>query len=286
VAYASYGHFYTLEMPDPIAPIPCRSRLFLVEEGSPAHKQIEENPTAPVPVDAIFIMMNPGGSQSLAEITQRVRFSDIGQMPIRLVSAIPDKTQDRIMAVMQQCQLSQAVVLNLSDEREQDSGKFEKSLTRLKRARAKATKALSKGIPSPTDTLEDFYAPSIFAPTRRAELRTVLAARQDGAPITVAWGCGTPLVPWIDLCLEALGDCGIPQPTAGVWQEGQKGVKTTNPENNHYYHPLCRRPCKIFGDAGEVAGDATEKATEKVEESIPWTAYITRQIQQSRGVGG
>jgi hypothetical protein len=126
-----YGHFYTLQLTDGSL-IPCRSLLEIVLAGNSLDN--ETYPKTHLP-DAITIMMNPGGSEPdlsqtpgfLEEQINLNAFKSDYQAK-RLIRAIPDTTQDRIMNIMNVLGWNHVRILNLSDIREVDSAFLSKHL--------------------------------------------------------------------------------------------------------------------------------------------------------------
>lgn len=118
-----YGHFYDLKLSNEI--LKCRSVLEIKRI-----KQIEK----PVKPDIIVIMMNPGSSSPQNEnyvpkILSQNEYNKVIEKEI--IQAKPDSTQYQIMRLMELNGWNFVRILNLSDLRNGDSGKFR---TEFKRA--------------------------------------------------------------------------------------------------------------------------------------------------------
>lgn len=195
--FAVFGHFYS------IGDINYRSVLEIV------HKNIaitELGSLSSVLPDAIFIMMNPGSSKPLTEVSNSISINDIGQLEVSLVPTKPDTTQYQLMRVMKYCNWTHVRVLNLSDMRDPKSGNFFERY---------------KNIENEMGLKEH----SIFSDTRENELKKKLK-RKSNAPIVYAWGVSSELDPLIERCINK-----IPQiiKVKGVLKDGTK---------NKYFHPL------------------------------------------------
>ncbi|WP_026883539.1 hypothetical protein [Clostridium akagii] len=203
--YHCYGHFYTLRI-NKNNLIKCRSVLEIVESNSTLDNGIM--PTNNMP-DAITIMMNPGGSEpDLPNISQYIEtiindnFFNIDFMNKKLVRAIPDVTQDRIMNVTG---WKHVRILNLSDVREKNS-------TYLKDHLKKFEVALDSSIHS------------IFSPKRKAERELALCI-EDMPLIIFGWGT--------EEYLEKIGEYAFKYITMDNKQKFV-GIKQ---DNYNFYHP-------------------------------------------------
>lgn len=134
--YHSYGHFYNLVVND--ERIPCRSVLEIVEANSDLDNEV--SPTHNIP-DAIVIMMNPGGSQP--DLTRINNYNEpqindnsfeIDFRTKKLVRAVADTTQNRIMNVMNVMSWRHVRILNLTDIREANSSYLNSHVSRFSSA--------------------------------------------------------------------------------------------------------------------------------------------------------
>lgn len=200
--FGVFGHFYSVEVA-PKKVVECRSVLEIVEA---AHAPTKTDAISSRKPDAVFIMMNPGSSRPLAEVSNRIHAKLIHELPISLVPTKPDTTQYQVMWVMHYCEWRHVRVLNLSDLRCPKSGVFFKQF---------------KG-------LEDdfsFDAHSVFSERRKGELALKLT-NQNAIPVIRAWGVSPHLDPLIDRCISKLTGA---KAVRGLMKEG-----TTN----KYLHPL------------------------------------------------
>ncbi len=200
--FAVFGHFYSVNL-NSGEQINSRSVLEIVTKHiTPSNAGLLLS-GAP---DAIFVMMNPGSSKPLKEVSNCVSERLISQLKTSLVPTRPDTTQYQVMRVMRYRGWNHVRVLNISDMRETKSGKF------LKRYRD-------------IEQRTGFTAHSLFADKRSAELRRKLH-KKPPAPIVCAWGVSPDLDPLIERCLKKLsGRSGL---------TGLLKPKTAN----KYYHPL------------------------------------------------
>lgn len=141
----------------------------------------------------MVVMMNPGSS----------RPSSTNYFFDEMCEAIPDKTQEQIIKVCEQCDIDYFRVLNLSDLRQPKSSIFLSKLSDPK----------FQNLPH-----------SIFHPQRKAELE---AKWEKGVPAVFGWGVDSNLEP---LARSALTSLQIPHPIG--WQPKLSGWA--------YYHPLQR----------------------------------------------
>ncbi|SFS63067.1 DUF1643 domain-containing protein [Lutibacter maritimus] len=143
--------------------------------------------------DIMVIMMNPGSSRPINGIDNNTEES----------LAIPDRTQDQIMEVMQNCDFEYARVLNLSDYREANSNEFYKMIPVLE------TEQISH---------------SIFDESRKEDLQALWVNK---VPVIFSWGVNPKLK---SLALNAIKAINITNPIG--WQKTD--FKWA------YYHPLPR----------------------------------------------
>jgi len=110
-----YGHFYDLKIEESV--FQCRSELSIVRRGS----------RSDLP-DMIIVMMNPGSSAPSDKAYETRVYTPKEYFNIKskeLVSARPDSTQYQIMRLMLNNGWEFVRILNLSDLRNGNSGKFQ-----------------------------------------------------------------------------------------------------------------------------------------------------------------
>ncbi|MFK5975267.1 MAG: DUF1643 domain-containing protein [Sulfurovum sp.] len=149
---------------------------------------IRRNETITDKPDLMVVMMNPGSS----------RPEDGNEKNTIASKAVPDKTQDQIMKVMNNCNFNYARILNLSDLREAKSKVFYSKLEELKK------------IPH-----------SIFNDERINDFETLFV---KNVPVIFAWGVDKKLEP---LAIKAIERINEIKPF-GLLKEGT---------NVSYYHP-------------------------------------------------
>ena len=202
LTYDVFGHFYSVELASG-EEISCRSVLELVEK---AHTPADTDRISLQTPNAIFIMMNPGSSEPLAEASNDIHQDSIDNLSISLVPTKPDTTQYQVMRLMHYCGWHHVRVLNLSDLRCTKSTEFFKQFQKL-------------------ESEHDYDAHSLFSSRRASELADKLT-RDMGIPIVRAWGLSPELNPLIERCLEnTAGHLSI----RGLMKEGSE---------NKYLHPL------------------------------------------------
>jgi hypothetical protein len=216
-SYEVFGHFYSVEIA-PREVVECRSVLEIASKTLAPYDPAKLSHLSP---DAVFIMMNPGSSQPLVEVNNRIRPGAIHRLAISLVPTKPDTTQYQVMRLMRAFKWGHVRVLNLSDLRSSKSANFFKLYQRLERDHG-------------------FHAHSIFSQARTRELSHKLPTESTGkragkntgksnAPLVLAWGLSDYLNPLIDRCLLRLSSMSAPDRRIGLLNEG-----TTN----KYRHPL------------------------------------------------
>ena len=141
--------------------------------------------------DLMVVMMNPGSSKPINGIDSFNKETE----------AIPDKTQDQIMKIMDNCGFKYARILNLSDLREPKSKLFYSKINELQ----------DKGIHH-----------SIFSEDRRDEFNEIFI---KNVPVILAWGVNTNLFELADLAIKRIGKSEL------------FGIKKDK-EENAFYHPL------------------------------------------------
>lgn len=200
--FSIFGHFYEVILPQ-IEPVKCRSVLEIVAKK---HSPNDHSDLSALNPDAVFIMMNPGSSRPLSEVSNRIRAEAIHKLPISLVPTKPDTTQYQVMRLMLVRKWQHVRVLNLSDIRSPKSPEFIKLFQLLERE-------------------SNFHSHSIFAHARREELAAKLPKRKS-TPVVLAWGLSEKLNPLIERCLSSL-----PRSikVKGLLESGTK---------NKYRHPL------------------------------------------------
>lgn len=191
-----YGHFYQ-QIINKVS-YPCRSTLEIIRLCNqnlvrPAAK--DPGILLDRPPNAVFVMLNPGGS---SQSDEQDLGKELSPWEIRedardnLVPTDPDKTQRVIERVMNSKQLDHVRILNLFDIREPES----KELV----DRIKNSLGLTRGrIPTPPEILS--Y--SIFSYERRCELRKRLNAVAPPR-IVVAWGVESALIPFFESSCKIL----------------------------------------------------------------------------------
>jgi hypothetical protein len=145
-----------------------------------AHTPVELSALSSRKPDAVIIMMNPGSSRPLDEVKNHIHAEEIAELQISLVPTKPDTTQYQVMRLMHYCEWRHARVLNLSDLRCSQSGKFVRQFKEL------------EGVTS-------FDSHSIFSTRRKNELALKLTADKAIAVIC-AWGVSAGLDPLIERC--------------------------------------------------------------------------------------
>lgn len=199
--YGVYGHFYSVELASREI-VNCRSVLEIADKTCTPKDHSGLLHRRP---DAVFIMMNPGSSKPLAEVSNHIHVQAIHELPISLVPTKPDTTQYQVMRLMHFRQWRHVRVLNLSDLRSPKSLEFIKLFQRLE---------------------EDsgFDSHSVFSDTRKVELAAKLP-KGSKMPIVLAWGLSEKLDPLIERCLARISGWA----TKGLLEEGTA---------NKYRHPL------------------------------------------------
>ena len=200
--YGVFGHFYSVEVA-PNNVVDCRSVLEIVEKPHAPEQHSVLSSNEP---DAVFIMMNPGSSRPLTEVSNRIHAESIHELRVSLVPTKPDITQYQVMRVMHYCKWHHVRVLNLSDLRCPSSGKFFKQF-----------KQLEEEIP--------FDSHSVFSSRREHELVLKLTKHKT-IPVVRAWGVSGQLEPLIERCVSKITKN---KTIRGLLKEG-----TTN----KYLHPL------------------------------------------------
>jgi len=178
--YSVFGHFYSVQLASGEV-LECRSVLEMAaNSGIP----VENAGLSQRQPDAVFIMMNPGSSQPLVEVSNHIHAGDIHKLPISLVPTKPDTTQYQVMRVMHHCQWRHVRVLNLSDLRCSKSEEFIKQFRQLEE---------KSGLDSH----------SIFSERRKVELSLKLPKARE-VRLVYAWGLSEKLNPLIERCLSRI----------------------------------------------------------------------------------
>ena len=192
-----YAHFYKMTVGT--ARHSCRSTLEIVRvqdrnlvrrAAGDAGVLLEQTP------EAVFIMLNPGGSSPLDE-TQGLTNLETAQIATHagsnLVRTRPDRTQRQIEALMARKQLNHVRVLNLFDIRQKNSSKLVNTI--------KESLGLDRGTVIPNPPPVKPY--SIFSSNRTNELR----ARLNGQRMVVlAWSINAALHPFFRSAYRKLSD--------------------------------------------------------------------------------
>lgn len=201
-SYGVFGHFYSVELASKEV-AHCRSVLEIADKSRTPQGHSDLSQHSP---DAVFIMMNPGSSKPLVEVSNHVRVEAIHELPISLVPTKPDTTQYQVMRLMHFRQWQHVRVLNLSDLRSSKSPEFIKLYQRL-------------------EADSNFDSHSIFSEVRKNELAVKLPKSRK-IPLVLAWGLSEKLDPLIERCLSRLPRN---RTTKGLLEEGTA---------NKYRHPL------------------------------------------------
>ncbi len=167
--------------------------LFYTKNGYKFRKflNILKNNSDKIKPDLMVIMMNPGSSKPLN-----------GNENCNVeTKAIPDRTQDQIMKVMENCKFDFARILNLSDLREPKSSIFYGKIEELK---------INK------------ISHSVFDKKRNSDYEELFVRN---IPVIFAWGVNEKLS---ELAITAIKQIGETQPI---------GLKKNGFEYA-YYHPL------------------------------------------------
>ncbi len=178
--YGVFGHFYSVELASKEV-VECRSVL---EIASKSHAPKEHSELSVLRPDAVFIMMNPGSSRPLVEVSNHIHAKAIRKLPISLVPTRPDTTQYQVMRLMHFLGWRHVRVLNLSDLRSPKSAEFIKSFQRLEKE-------------------SHFDSHSVFCDARTDELSLKLP-KSKKTPLVLAWGMSDKLNPLIDRCMTRL----------------------------------------------------------------------------------
>lgn len=200
--YGVFGHFYSVELASKEV-VECRSVLEIVSHDQTPADHTELSALRP---DAVFIMMNPGSSNPLVEVNNRISARAIQRLPISLVPTKPDTTQYQVMRVMHFRGWKHVRVLNLSDLRSPKSAEFIKTFQRLERD-------------------DEFDGHSIFSDDREEELSLKLP-RNRKVLLVLAWGISDKLAPLVDRCMARLPK---KRRAIGLLEQGS---------TNRYRHPL------------------------------------------------
>ena len=178
--YDVFGHFYSVEISRNKV-VHCRSVLEIVEQADSPNELSVLSKRKP---DAVFIMMNPGSSEPLVDVKNRIDAEDLQELPISLVPTKPDTTQYQVMRLMHHCEWRHVRVLNLSDLRCSKSGEFFKQF---------------KGL----EEEASFDSHSIFSIRRKEELALKMTSDKTIAVIC-AWGVSAELDPLIERCTSRI----------------------------------------------------------------------------------
>ncbi|WP_010582442.1 hypothetical protein [Schlesneria paludicola] len=197
-----FGHFYSVELSRNEV-VECRSVLEIIDQTLTPDELSAVSKRKP---DVVFVMMNPGSSQPLVDVNNRIVPDELHELPISLVPTKPDTTQYQVMRLMHHCAWRHVRVLNLSDLRCSKSGEF------FKRYKALEADAL-------------FESHSVFSNQRKNELGLKLTTDRS-VPVIVAWGVSAELDPLIERCQSRLVKHKM---IKGLLKDGT---------SNKYLHPL------------------------------------------------
>ena len=211
-----YAHFYKMTVAT--VTYSCRSTLEIVnmQDGNLVRRAAEDaGVLLEQTPDAVFIMLNPGGSSPLDETQEltNVAAAEIAtHARSNLVLTRPDRTQRDIEALMERKHLCHVRVLNIFD--------IQQTISRELVNTIKNSLRLNTGevIPNPPP-IKPY---SVFSPRRENELR----ARLDGQHMVVAaWSVNAALYPFFRLSYKKLSD--FPLQIHGM-------------STNAFFHPLGR----------------------------------------------
>ena len=223
-SFIFFGHFYQLMIDQEVHS--CRSTLEIVrlcnDNTAPAWAQEPNNLLDHQP-DAVFVMLNPGGSRPCDGRQTISRVSDPHQIAedarSNLILTCPDETQRAIEIVMSRKQLNHARVLNLLDIRNTQSEDINKMIR---------------------SQPEDALPYSIFSPQRQVELIGRLG--RCNQIVVVAWGVKENCADFFKKCHRTLEN-NQRRPRIIGWKH-----KNRPQRKRLFYHPTRRRkkwPCKI-----------------------------------------
>ena len=209
--YVALGGFYTLKYENGRS-FPCRNILEIIIKNAKNSSQYSSEELLSIPLDAVFIMMNPGGGKPKNQVKSNpiVNADTIDDLnKIELVETVPDITQNQVMKIMDAKKWNRVKVINLSDYREPKSFDFYNMIKEAK-------------------FIDETHVHSIFSEKRRQELTNVFRSERD-ITVVVAWGVNTKLKPLIELSLDnnfIINRVGYPK---------EVNVRRNN---LYYYHPL------------------------------------------------
>ncbi|NRA88004.1 MAG: DUF1643 domain-containing protein [Rhizobiales bacterium] len=201
--YAVFGNFYDRNIN---AETHIRGRNILEIMAHDICPLLAKDIDAMLP-DAVMIMMNPGSSEPLEDISFQKTLSKNATIEHNLVSTKPDTTQYQVMRVMHYLKWQHVRVINLSDLREAKSPLFIKKYLLLEKE-------------------FNFDLHSIFAIKRADELKIALK-RKENAPIINGWGVSEKLDALIKRAEKPLKAEGK---MFGIIKPDLKPIK--------YFHPL------------------------------------------------
>ncbi len=175
--YDVFGHFYDLKIGSTV--FKCRSILEIVKKDIPVDSL--------KPIDAVVVMMNPGSSKPLDAdyLPKTFSFGEICApgWEKEIIPTRPDNAQYQIMRMMEFKGWEYVRVLNLSDLRNGNSGKFYDDFVRASK-------------------IDESNPHSIFHPKRKNELKKCLNLKPD-APVILGWGNESFLIPTAQTALKS-----------------------------------------------------------------------------------
>ncbi|SHH59364.1 hypothetical protein [Clostridium grantii] len=206
--FITFGRFYEVKYNNG-EPQKCRSILEIRKRSCKDKLADTDN------IDAVFVMMNPGGSKPKDEYIQKIKRTkeiELGKLlEIELVETIPDKTQYQLMRIMKHKDWKYVKVINLSDLREAKSKLFYDKVKNI-------------------EGFDKDYIHSIFSEKRKKELNSIFTTYKF-YNVVVAWGVNTKLTNLIKL---AMGSNKLNNSVGYNKSTDKRKV------NFYYYHPLPR----------------------------------------------
>lgn len=158
--------------------------------------------------DALFIMMNPGGSTPTAKNYKIRKQEYVSLLSNSLIKARPDQTQYQVCRVAKVFNWKAIAIINLSDIREAKSNEFLKRIPTLNK---------------------QFQQHSMFCKERESEFKQLINQLSDKTNVYAAWGLKT------ELSFQGLAEQALKQ----LNKFGIKPVGLSHPKiKTLYKHPL------------------------------------------------
>ena len=202
--YNVNGNFYKVQLENNHV-IDCRNVLDITNK---AKTPMNTNSLLNMIPNAIFIMMNPGGSKLLTDKPKVIQFKKIDELKIQFAKTQPDKTQYQLMRIMLYTNWSHIRILNLSDLINTYSGDFYYEFNKI-------------------EVNHNYHSHSIFNNSRENEFNTLFKTNEN-TKVICAWGVNTKLNPLINQCLDKIKEFNY------------MGLKKFGSEDK-LFHPLPRR---------------------------------------------